>query len=285
MFFPTESLRLTFAQPGNRVWNEGDTPGAKFIHRKAVPYIIIAQPTEGEYFIQCGDGTSGLIKPGEAFITPPNIPLSIEHRFNPETRRMAARWIHLNFTVFNAINLASLFKLPLRIERGWAGKFGAISDEMARLGNNADAYFLKTVAGIHNLAFSALHILIEYLEVKGVFPQVSPEMERLLPALEYARANLDRKLDVTTLARKANLSVPRFHAVFKSMFGDAPLCHVRKMRLSKASDLLRTSAASIEEIALQTGFCNQFHLSREFRRCFGRPPSVFRKNISEGLLV
>jgi AraC-like DNA-binding protein len=57
------------------------------------------------------------------------------------------------------------------------------------------------------------------------------------------------------------------------------------MRLSKASDILRSGDSSLKGIAQTTGFCNQFHFSREFKKCYGYSPSVFRKNISGGTVV
>ncbi len=286
MLFSTDSIKLTFAEPGRGRWETRNLArGESLVHRKAVPYIIIAQPTEGQYKIKCGDGRSELIRTNEAFLTAPNVPLTIEHHVNPKTGRMISRWIHFNFTVFGAINLASLFELPLRIESGWAEKFGVISEKMMELRRAEDPKSLRTIAKKNELAFSVLHVLLEYLESKGIFPQMNPDMNRLLPVLEYARGHLDRKLEVADLAKRANLSVPRFHAEFKRLFGDSPLDYVRKMRLSKASDLLRSSSSSLEEIAQETGFCNQFHFSREFRKCYGYPPTAFRKNISKGLVV
>ena len=279
MIFSTDSVRLTFVEPGNGEWRILRKDNS--IHRKAVPYIIIAQPTEGQYRIACGGGHAELIRTGEAFLTAPNFPLVIEHLLNPKTKRMKSRWIHFNFVVFDAIGLASLFEeLPLRVESRWAEQFGEIAGKMSAIRQSTESQSLKSVAQINELAFSLLRVLLEYLESKGIAPQINPGIMRLLPVLEYARRHPDQKLEVAALAKKVNLSVPRFHAEFKRLFGDSPLDHVRKMRLAKASDMLRSGSLALEEIARQTGFCNQFHFSREFKKCYGSSPSVFRKNVA-----
>lgn len=283
MIFSTDDVRLTFAESGKGEWeNSGNV---NRIHRKAVPYIIIAQPTEGQYRIECGNGRAVLIKTGEAFLSAPNVPLAIEHICDSRSERMKSRWIHFNFVVFNAINLASLFDFPMNIEAPWAEKFGEIAEQMVAVQSSADAQSLKSTARMNELAFSVLYLLIEYLETKKNVPQINPGIMRLLPVLEYARRHLDQKFEVVTLARKVNLSVPRFHFEFKRLFGDSPLDHLRKMRLSKASDMLRGGNLSLEEIARQTGFCNQFHFSREFKKCYGCAPSVFRKNVTSGAIL
>lgn len=283
MIFSTDSVRLTFAESG-KVACESSGNETR-IHRKAVPYIIIAQPTDGQYRIKCGDGRSELIRTGEAFLTAPNVPLAIEHLCDPKSGRMKSRWIHFNFVVYNAINLASIFEFPLRIEAQWADKFGEIAEQMFALRNSTDAQSLKSAASINELAFAVLRLLIEYLESTGIVPRIDPGVMRLLPVLEYARRHLDQKFDVASLARKVNLSVPRFHVEFKRLFGDSPLEHLRKMRLSKASDMLRVGNLSLDEIAQRTGFCNQFHFSREFKKCYGYSPSAFRKNVANGAIV
>lgn len=284
MLFSTDSVRLTLVEPGTGEWRILRKDNS--IHRKAVPYIIIAQPTEGQYRIACGGGHAELIRTGEAFLTAPNLPLVIEHLLNPKTERMKSRWIHFNFVVFDAIGLASLFEeLPLRIESRWAEQFGVIAGKMLTVRQSTESQSIQSVAQMNELAFSLLCLLLKYLESKGITPRINPGIMRLLPVLEYARRHPAQKFEVADLARKANLSVPRFHAEFKRLFGDSPLDHVRKMRLSKASDMLRSGSSSLEEIARQTGFCNQFHLSREFKKCYGSSPSVFRKDVAGGPVV
>ena len=284
MIFSTDSVRLTFVEPGKGEWRILRKDNR--IHRKAVPHIIIAQPTEGQYRISCGGGNAELISTGEAFLTAPNLPLVIEHLLNPKTERMKSRWIHFNFVVFDAIGLASLFEeLPLRVEKRWAEQFGGIAGKMLIVRQSTDSQSIQSVAQMNELAFSLLRLLLEYLADKGITPRINPGIMRLLPVLEYARRHPDQKLEVADLAKKANLSVPRFHAEFKRLFGDSPLEHVRKMRLAKASDMLRSGSLSLEEIAKQTGFCNQFHFSREFKKCYGSSPSVFRRNVAGGPVV
>ena len=284
MIFSTDSVRLTFVEPGKGEWRILRKDNR--IHRKAVPHIIIAQPTEGQYRISCGGGNAELISTGEAFLTAPNLPLVIEHLLNPKTERMKSRWIHFNFVVFDAIGLASLFEeLPLRVEKRWAEQFGVIAGKMLSVRQSTDSRSIQSVAQMNELAFSLLRLLLEYLADKRITPRINPGIMRLLPVLEYARRHPDQKLEVADLAKKANLSVPRFHAEFKRLFGDSPLEHVRKMRLAKASDMLRSGSLSLEEIAKQTGFCNQFHFSREFKKCYGSSPSVFRRNVAGGPVV
>ncbi len=57
---------------------------AASVHSKTCQHIILAQATQGHYEISCGDGRQAVLRPGEALLTGPNMPLQITHCGNPE---------------------------------------------------------------------------------------------------------------------------------------------------------------------------------------------------------
>lgn len=57
--------------------------------------------------------------------------------------------------------------------------------------------------------------------------------------------------------------------------------YIRKLRIEKAIDLMSTSNHSLTEIAYLTGFSDQSHFTRIFKKHTGENPSIFRKNISK----
>ena len=57
-------------------------------------------------------------------------------------------------------------------------------------------------------------------------------------------------------------------------FGD----YIRKLRIEKAIDLMKSTSYSLTEISYLTGFSDQSHFSRTFQKITGEKPSVFRKN-------
>jgi AraC-like DNA-binding protein len=60
-------------------------------------------------------------------------------------------------------------------------------------------------------------------------------------------------------------------------FGD----YVRKMRIDKAINLLETTNHSLSEIAYLTGFSDQSHFTRIFKKQTGQNPSSYRKNLQK----
>lgn len=60
-------------------------------------------------------------------------------------------------------------------------------------------------------------------------------------------------------------------------FGD----YIRKLRIEKALQLLNNPDHSLAEIAYLTGFSDQSHFNRVFKRYMGKNPSEFRKKLSK----
>ncbi|MGX1930104.1 chromate resistance protein ChrB domain-containing protein [Flagellimonas sp. 2504JD4-2] len=58
--------------------------------------------------------------------------------------------------------------------------------------------------------------------------------------------------------------------------------YIRKLRIEKALDLLETTNYSLSEIAYLSGFSDQSHFTRIFKKHMGIPPSLYRKNKSLG---
>lgn len=61
-------------------------------------------------------------------------------------------------------------------------------------------------------------------------------------------------------------------------FGD----YIRKLRIEKAIQLLHKQQYSLSEIAYLTGFSDQSHFTRIFKKHTGKNPSSFRKSLPKG---
>ena len=89
--------------------------------------------------------------------------------------------------------------------------------------------------------------------------------------------DLAEELSLDTLAGVAGVSPCYFSRLFRSSFGLPPHRFVLERRLMKARDLLQGKGHSIAEIAAMTGFSDQIHLTRLFKRQFGITPQLCRK--------
>jgi AraC family transcriptional regulator len=95
--------------------------------------------------------------------------------------------------------------------------------------------------------------------------------------LELIDAKLDARLTTTALAREAGLSPAHFARAFREATGCAPHRYLVARRLQRARLLLGEPGATISDVALRTGFADQPHLTRLFRREFGVTPGTYQR--------
>jgi AraC-like DNA-binding protein len=81
------------------------------------------------------------------------------------------------------------------------------------------------------------------------------------------------KLDIQELADSANMSISAFHKAFKEVNADSPLQYLKKIRLSKAKNLLQQRRMKVYLVADEVGYESASQFSREFKRYFGQSPA------------
>jgi AraC-like DNA-binding protein len=84
-------------------------------------------------------------------------------------------------------------------------------------------------------------------------------------------------LEINQIAAEVGLSVSQLNRRFRSVYQMTPSEYLQRVRVHEASQRLAESNATIGQVALDTGFYDQAHLTRTFRRWMGMPPSEFRR--------
>jgi AraC family transcriptional regulator len=94
----------------------------------------------------------------------------------------------------------------------------------------------------------------------------------------YIQNNLEKDLNVKTLAEKSNISFFHFHRIIKACLGVSLGTYVNLLRLDTAAKLLKYSNENISEIAIKIGYNDLSAFSKSFTREFGISPSEYRLN-------
>ena len=84
---------------------------------------------------------------------------------------------------------------------------------------------------------------------------------------------------VERMASELNLSVSRFHCLYRSLFGVSPKQDLHQMRVAHAKELLQYSPEPISEIAAQVGYSNTNLFIRQFHAKIGIAPGQFRNQV------
>lgn len=102
---------------------------------------------------------------------------------------------------------------------------------------------------------------------------------------DYIEANLEQEISLEDMAQIARLSTYHFARCFKASVGSSPHQYIIARRIERARLLLSTSQLSLAQVAMQSGFSDQSHLTRHMKRLLGVTPATLatqqinRKNV------
>ncbi len=100
--------------------------------------------------------------------------------------------------------------------------------------------------------------------------------ERVRRALLLMEQNLSRPLPIAAIAALLGVSPRQLERRFQAVLGARPADWYRTLRLRYARFLLDTTSRSVTDIALDAGFSDCAHFSRQFKAVHGVAPSVAR---------
>lgn len=101
--------------------------------------------------------------------------------------------------------------------------------------------------------------------------------QRLNPVLEHVQAPGADRLSLAQAARKCGMSTAQFTRAFKKTAGMSYVAYVTRIRLAEAARMLRAGDRKIAEVAGLTGFADQSHFDRRFKRAFGQTPRDYQR--------
>ena len=116
-----------------------------------------------------------------------------------------------------------------------------------------------------------------------------PTAARVRPELVRAWALVQRsggRIRVEQVARDVGLSPRQLRSLMVAETGVSPKQLCRHVRFETVVSRLATGTSSLAEVAVETGYADQAHLSREFARMAGCSPTQWlaeeRRNIQDG---
>lgn len=97
--------------------------------------------------------------------------------------------------------------------------------------------------------------------------------------MDYIGANLDVDLSLLILAEIAEMNLYYFARLFKQTTRLSPHRYVLEQRIKRAKELLHNSQMTVFEVSMRTGFTDQAHFTRVFRRLVGATPTEYRAQV------
>jgi transcriptional regulator GlxA family with amidase domain len=104
------------------------------------------------------------------------------------------------------------------------------------------------------------------------FVRSGSKMHRVSQAIHTLRSELERDVDVTALAKTANMSRSTFFKHFKEVTAASPIQYQKRLRLLEARRLMTDENETAEGSAFKVGYNSASQFSREYSRMFGTSP-------------
>jgi AraC family transcriptional regulator len=122
-----------------------------------------------------------------------------------------------------------------------------------------------------------LHLLSRYAVAKPKIPLPRGKLNsvQLRTVVDFVQSHLDKDASLLALAEQANVSPFHFARQFRATIGLTPHQFVLRQRVHKAIGLIKAGKLPLAQIAVDSGFHDQPHFTRAFRRVMGATPAVY----------
>lgn len=226
-----------------------------------------------------------------AHLYPPETPYWEDTRHSPESRHSA--WL-----IFRG---AEALRLDRLVDPEWgfaqivdtAGELGKLLMQTARRAAAAgeEDGFYEAQAGLYRIARALRHSTRDDdppwrrrlaaandgdVEGQAAASGTDGDREWIARARELIGRDPFGPLDLDGLARRMHCSRSGFSHRFRKLDGQSPGAYRMGLRINAACILLDSTRA-LKEIAERTGFHDEFHLSRAFKKAIGLSPTEYRR--------
>jgi AraC-like DNA-binding protein len=169
--------------------------------------------------------------------------------------------------------------------------FGCFIDKTGRLGDLLSAAALEAAAGGEKSYWLVMAKFYEIINMLHSAQSSRNGLEKIVTGYgqddnrsrdlifietvrKYLQERIGINISISDLAGHLNASSSTISHKYKELTGESPMKTLTTFRINAVKNLL-AKGESIKFIADQTGFCDEFHLSKVFKQVTGSSPSVY----------
>jgi AraC family transcriptional regulator len=122
-----------------------------------------------------------------------------------------------------------------------------------------------------------LHLLSNYgiAKPKAPIPKGKLNSFQLRSVVDFVQSHLEEDVSLDVLAEQARVSPFHFARQFRATVGVPPHQFVLRQRIQRSICLMKTGRLPLAQIAVESGFHDQSHLTRSFRKVLGTTPARY----------
>jgi AraC family transcriptional regulator len=127
------------------------------------------------------------------------------------------------------------------------------------------------------------HLLRHYASSKLTIKPLQHGLSRrhLKQIKDYIEAHLSENVSLEDLAHLLDFSSYHFMRLFRQATGQSPYQFILERRVERAKALLQKTELPLAQVALESGFAHQSHLSRVFKQHLGLTPKSYRQKFKQ----
>lgn len=127
-----------------------------------------------------------------------------------------------------------------------------------------------------------LNVFNKFLKEKGSGTRKPPAWAKELKEIIQDQIDTNLSLSLKEISKNLEVHPSYLSREFSKYFEDLTFGeYIRKLRIEKATQLMHSPKYALTEIAYLTGFSDQSHFARIFKKYTGKSPSAYRKSINK----
>lgn len=162
-------------------------------------------------------------------------------------------------------------------------KIAEMAECIIREYKNGDKAADIAIAGYTALILSRLYRHYVFREIKeDNYIAYSQRILLLNEIIKFIHEHFSEDMELRSITERFSINMYHFCHIFKEFTGETFKEYLNKLRVDKAEKLLKTTDATIGEVAFLCGFNDSNYFSRKFRQLKGKAPREIRKDGIEG---
>jgi len=279
---------MELEKPGEhtRLWRVPNLPNVELLRARYVTHTFARHTHEGFAVGIIERGALGFYYRGENVVAPAGaINLAIPDEAHTGHAVARTGWTYRMFyldagTIQKAASEIADRSLTLPFFRT-----GVIQDDylagiiyqlhLALEGNNA-----STLERESRFLWMLTQLIIRHADDRPALRTVGKESGSVRLVRDYIEAHYNEDVSLSRLALAANLSPFHLIRVFRNQTGLPPHAYLTQVRIRHAKAFL-AQGWSIAPVAMETGFVDQSHLTRHFKRIVGVTPGQYSNIVQD----